>query len=1040
MRKTDWLKWITAFGFIMSLSAQASLQDGQPYDVQVNAQGYQIDGQYRILRGGSVQWFRIPPSEWQDRLTKFKAAGFNTVDLYVAWNVVEPSNGQFVFDQVGLGHFLDLCKSMGLYVYLRPGPYITNEMDGGGIPAWLNAISTKKSLAADGMPNYRTVDPDYLFYVGRYLHNLDSYLQNYFANRGGPIVLYALENEYNWFLPFHELDKVFWYNNGPERNVTELYNPAAYFTALKNIVLADGVSVPLTTCPGDGKASDTGDVPGITIMPNIYAGIAIANSTSPESEVTSLLADLHNPSAHGGAYVNTPSGATESDRDPVELTRLMLSGLHAGMAFNAVGMATPGYHNAVVLYTRSLSQAFDFSNINNIINGFVSPQVGYFSGVVDYDGPISASGLLRPTFYAFRRMNMFFDSVEPYLGSSGAAQTQGLSISNTALGAPEGSQLTNYWTQGQQGFSVIDLVNASGQAQTVPVGGIQLGGLSFPQYVPMTVPVATLTAQGQFSQTSNTYVMPLVQNLPLDGAATLNYTTSELLSAGDFNGDALLMVHGSAGSQGEMSISGLGQGATVLSQDPSINIVSSGMDPLVITYQHAPNVALVIQAASGQMLRVWITTSDEAGKVWRTRVNQHDVIITGLDFLNTQASLNQADIQLKAEYSGSPDNIMIVSPEPWQPSNLLMTSGWNSTTQASTYIKPTQVVGITTLPSLSSGRAASDTGEAQPGYNDANWQHWSGQPRALETLGIDAGHAWYRAELDLSHTPYFWEDCSLYVQNASDIVGIYVNGTYLSTESPLGTELQSNDWNGNYQFPSLRPYLHAGRNIIAFRTEIWGHGSFMWPRGTLMGTTMRMPALGFDSIKGLVGSAQVGGNALSLWSVAGGLGGERGGYMSPSYNDSAWSTWTLPMNLARGEVRWYRTTFNQAQLPSLQQVDAPLALHLTGTHVKATVWLNGQLIGRWVSGDGWLGRGFWGRALRDMWMSTDPDYLPLSQRSLFPAGQNNVLAIAFEDVGGGSDSGGQVGSVNLALAPEQFGSQGLVASPLGVFSLELNQP
>ena len=162
--------------------------------------------------------------------------------------------------------------------------------------------------------------------------------------------------------------------------------------------------------------------------------------------------------------------------------------------------------------------------------------------------------------------------------------------------------------------------------------------------------------------------------------------------------------------------------------------------------------------------------------------------------------------------------------------------------------------------------------------------------------------------------------------------------------------------------------------------------------------------------------------------------------MSPSYNDSAWSTWTLPMNLARGEVRWYRTTFNQAQLPSLQQVDAPLALHLTGTHVKATVWLNGQLIGRWVSGDGWLGRGFWGRALRDMWMSTDPDYLPLSQRSLFPAGQNNVLAIAFEDVGGGSDSGGQVGSVNLALAPEQFGSQGLVASPLGVFSLELNQP
>ncbi|MBK6758927.1 MAG: hypothetical protein IPG70_15585 [Moraxellaceae bacterium] len=46
------------------------------------------------------------------------------------------------------------------------------------------------------------------------------------------------------------------------------FNPSAYFTALRDIVRNDGITVPITTCPGDGKASATGDVAGI--MPNVY--------------------------------------------------------------------------------------------------------------------------------------------------------------------------------------------------------------------------------------------------------------------------------------------------------------------------------------------------------------------------------------------------------------------------------------------------------------------------------------------------------------------------------------------------------------------------------------------------------------------------------------------------------------------------------------------------------------------------------------------------------------------------------------------------
>ncbi|HQV23265.1 MAG TPA: beta-galactosidase, partial [Agitococcus sp.] len=118
MKKT-YLSAAIAITMLGASGAYASLADGLPYSVNMDSNGFMIDGQYRLLRGGTVQWFRIPSSEWRDRLEKFKAAGFNTVDLYVAWNSVEPREGQFNFNTPNLRQFILLCKELGLYVYLR---------------------------------------------------------------------------------------------------------------------------------------------------------------------------------------------------------------------------------------------------------------------------------------------------------------------------------------------------------------------------------------------------------------------------------------------------------------------------------------------------------------------------------------------------------------------------------------------------------------------------------------------------------------------------------------------------------------------------------------------------------------------------------------------------------------------------------------------------------------------------------------------------------------------------------------------------------
>jgi hypothetical protein len=441
----------------------------------------------------------------------------------------------------------------------------------------------------------------------------------------------------------------------------------------------------------------------------------------------------------------------------------------------------------------------------------------------------------------------------------------------------------------------------------------------------------------------------------------------------------------------------------------------------------------VVRSEAGKTVRVVVTTTEEAGRFWFSKINGEDVVVAGLEMLKETGNSSLYNLQLAAEYDTKNRPLYVMSPRRMQLRNLATSSAWNSQTQSATFVKPQSVPALPSLPSLMVGKVASDMGEAQTDYNDSSWIKWTGEPQPQELKGVYGGHSWYRTELNFDHAPYWWEDCSLYIEHASDIVGIYVNGTYLSTKLPLGTELDSDSWNSKYKFPSLRPYLKQGKNVIAFRTEVWGHGSFMWPRGTLAATNMKMPALGFDSLKGLWGTARLGGTNLTNWSLRADLNGERIGLMNNSYSDSAWQSKTLPMSLAKGEVRWYRAKFDAAQLPSNNNLSAPLSLRFDGQRVKATIWLNGQLIGRWLSGDGWLDNGFWGRAIRDMWMNTNPDYLPISTAGLNAAGTPNVIAVAFEDVSSDDQSAAQVNSVSLAYSPE-------IRADINGQSMLVNQP
>ncbi|WP_027218276.1 glycoside hydrolase family 35 protein [Butyrivibrio fibrisolvens] len=194
---------------------------------------FYLDGEEFHLISGAIHYFRVVPQYWEDRLLKLRAMGCNTVETYIPWNMHEPKEGEFVFDgMLDLGKFIELAKSIGLYVILRPSPYICAEWEFGGFPAWL--------LKEDGMKLRCTYKP-YLDHVKRYYDTLMPYIKKYTYDNGGPVIMMQIENEYGYYGDDHE-----------------------YMKYLYDLIRSYGIEVPLFT--SDGPYDDAfrgGKIPGV---------------------------------------------------------------------------------------------------------------------------------------------------------------------------------------------------------------------------------------------------------------------------------------------------------------------------------------------------------------------------------------------------------------------------------------------------------------------------------------------------------------------------------------------------------------------------------------------------------------------------------------------------------------------------------------------------------------------------------------------------------------------------------------------------------
>lgn len=92
--------------------------------------------------------WRLPvPELWRDPLQKLKAAGINTISIYTHWALVmpspDPASVSLEAPANRLADFLTIAKEVGVFVILRPGPYINAETTGGGMPGWVQNLDSQ---------------------------------------------------------------------------------------------------------------------------------------------------------------------------------------------------------------------------------------------------------------------------------------------------------------------------------------------------------------------------------------------------------------------------------------------------------------------------------------------------------------------------------------------------------------------------------------------------------------------------------------------------------------------------------------------------------------------------------------------------------------------------------------------------------------------------------------------------------------------------------------------------------------------------------
>ncbi len=147
-----------------------------------------LNGKPFVVKAAEIHYPRIPKPYWEHRIKMCKALGMNTVCIYIFWNIHEQREGEFDFTgNNDVAEFCRLAQKNGMYVIVRPGPYVCAEWEMGGLPWWL---LKKKDI------RLRERDTYFMERMKIFEQKVGEQLAGLTIQNGGPIIMVQVENEY----------------------------------------------------------------------------------------------------------------------------------------------------------------------------------------------------------------------------------------------------------------------------------------------------------------------------------------------------------------------------------------------------------------------------------------------------------------------------------------------------------------------------------------------------------------------------------------------------------------------------------------------------------------------------------------------------------------------------------------------------------------------------------------------------------------------------------------------------------------------------
>ncbi|HKV51256.1 MAG TPA: beta-galactosidase family protein [Gemmatimonadaceae bacterium] len=337
-------------GLCLALAAPSAPQPHAAHTFALGHGAFLLDGKPFQIISGEMHYARIPREYWRQRLRMAKAMGLNTIATYVFWNYHEVRPGVFDFHTGNrdVAEFIRIAQQEGLWVILRPGPYVCAEWDFGGIPSYL--------LASPAV-HVRSSDPRYQRAAQRYIRALADQVRPLLVTHGGPILMVQVENEYGSF--------------GAD---------SAYKEETRRMLTDAGIDVPLFTADGDDRFAQ-GGIPGVFV------------TATGEQNYDSLAAHAQPFNRGTGPYMVAElyPGWLTHWAEPLPSTPL------SGFLPQYDSLLSRGA--SVSLYMFHGGTNFGFTSGANYTKQMpIVPSMTSY----DYDAPLSEAGWATPKYFALR--------------------------------------------------------------------------------------------------------------------------------------------------------------------------------------------------------------------------------------------------------------------------------------------------------------------------------------------------------------------------------------------------------------------------------------------------------------------------------------------------------------------------------------------------------------------------------------------------------------------------------------------------------------